>query len=164
MCIRPRMVRVGSAAHKDISIWSEASLCLSGVDGSETMANLARQICTENGLDSKNGGPVTILAGKVEEVRLPEDHKVWPTHSSHILNLNGTSYRTAVEEALLVALHHTWICNMFSCQALIAKNSEIVDSDCSFQLVNKVTSQSTWCIDLALSHLLDDGFTSKKVF
>ena len=37
-----------------------------GVDGSATMAALAREIVAANGLDAESGGPVSIVAGRVE--------------------------------------------------------------------------------------------------
>lgn len=39
-----------------------------GLDGSERMAGLASAVVTANGLDAASGGPVTILAGRAEDV------------------------------------------------------------------------------------------------
>jgi hypothetical protein len=54
-------------------------LCLitplgTGVDGSVVMASCATQICVSNGFHSSQGGPVTVLPGRVEELEgLPVD-------------------------------------------------------------------------------------------
>lgn len=46
-------------------------LC-SGIDGSTRIAGLAQQIVRANGLAAETGGPISIVAGRVEEInRLP---------------------------------------------------------------------------------------------
>lgn len=46
-----------------------------GVDGSEEIAKYARANCRANGLSSEEGGPVTVVTGRVEALQalpLPE--------------------------------------------------------------------------------------------
>ena len=44
-------------------------MACAGVDGSNSMAEIATQICRENGLSSLDGGPISIIAGQVEQVQ-----------------------------------------------------------------------------------------------
>ena len=41
---------------------------LIGVEGSKDMAGFAEQICLTNGLSQQQGGPITIVAGQVEQL------------------------------------------------------------------------------------------------
>lgn len=52
---------VGSAQHR-------YGRCGAAVEGSERMAEHARSIVAENRLDSASGGPITVVASRMEDV------------------------------------------------------------------------------------------------